>query len=1019
MNRALALGLLVVVAAAALLWRLAGEGGQPALPSAPGATANAADAGAARGPVVAPDAPPAAAVPATAAVTEERAAVAAAAAGDEKRPALTGQVVGPEGLPVAGAVVHAAPGFGFANATGEMDFDTFDFGDFDELEDFDPTTMMDEVRAQLAARVMATTDAQGRFRLHPPGESRGVGLRVLARGHAILDRRVERPVAKDVDIGTLALKRGAVVAGRVLDPNGTPIAGAQVSRVNEMEARMLGGLDVEMPGMGEVETLRGGEAATTDADGRFELAHIAAGEFALRARHPDHPTARSASLQVETGREVRDVLVTMQRGGEIRGTVSGLPAQWKDLQVMAAKKPRPEAADPTGMLGGMGGMFGDVTEMLSEMGMGLGERTATIAADGAFVLRGLSRDTYRVWVARTGAGFAGNTTCSARVEAMPGGNVELRFEPGVSVTFRVVASGTGTPIERLWVREQLRGGDGFAAMMAAGMPQQRRQGHYPDGAVTVANLRPKTGQKLTLTVEAVGHSRFERSDIELPKDGNLDLGTIELAVEPTLEVAVTADGRPVAGAAVRLVEPDDQGDDNPFAAFAGRANGGGPAQARTDRHGKCRINRIANGTRCVVVTAKGCAPYRSEPLEFGRDGPNEFAATMLVGGSVEVRVADLADKPVVGAVVERRGETATKKTDAQGVVRFDHLAPGPHEFRLGEAGGAMAAMMMRMRERGEQAAEAGWQSVAVADKATATLRLTKQPTATLRGFVRENGVPLAGARVTFREGPGAADEREGPEAMFGGMMENFGGGNTGPRNGKTDDQGAYQLKELPEGEHRLQITHKGRAMPARAAIVLRNGENVFDVELDMTTVRGVVLDPAGKPVDGARVRVRRPSGDGEREQVGEAVEGMMSGLNLGGGSSLKTDAAGVFELRGVDPDAELVVSATAKGFAPGSVKVTATRGTTTAAPELRLLAAGKVKVTVAGDATFGAVTARFVGEGDPVPPVMQMLRRGKGTLDGLRPGTWEIEVQGMRREGEAEKKRTVEVVAGQTLELEM
>ena len=49
------------------------------------------------------------------------------------------------------------------------------------------------------------------------------------------------------------------------------------------------------------------------------------------------------------------------------------------------------------------------------------------------------------------------------------------------------------------------------------------------------------------------------------------------------------------------------------------------------------------------------------------------------------------------------------------------------------------------------AAEVPWQDVEVADHAVAALRLVKQATATLRGIVRENGLPLADARVTFRE----------------------------------------------------------------------------------------------------------------------------------------------------------------------------------------------------------------------------------------------------------------------------
>ena len=104
---------------------------------------------------------------------------------------------------------------------------------------------------------------------------------------------------------------------------------------------------------------------------------------------------------------------------------------------------------------------------------------------------------------------------------------------------------------------------------------------------------------------------------------------------------------------------------------------------------------------------------------------------------------------------------------------------------------------------------------------------------------------------------------------------------------------------------------------------------------------------------------------------------------------------------------------------------------TTVAPDLVLGASGKVRVSVAGSQQFGAVRARWIGNGDAVAPVLGALRRGKVTLEGLRPGTWEVSIESMAslggllgnapggQQAQPQQKRTVEVVAGQTVDIDL
>ncbi len=960
---------------------------------------------------------------------------AVAAAGDTAGPAIIGRLVNESGQPVADAEVRCAPGNGLG----------FDVQEFDPTAEdaFDPQAMTERLRSAQQQQVSVRSDGEGRFKIVPATTNRSVSVQVMARGYQVLQQRAARPTAADVDLGVLTVQAGAVVTGRVLDPRGNPIAAARVMRMQQFEAGF--DFDVQMPGMDVWENVRGGDAATTDELGRFELPHLAAGEFTLRARHPDHPSARSEALNVPKGRSVKGVLITMSPGADIRGVVLNVPENVKNVRVMASAKREPVA----GADGGPAGLFnmigGDPTELLGDMGMSFGERQVDLDGEGRFVLRGLEQGmTYRLWAVQQGRGFVSGGQCTERLEVRSGtSNVELHYEAGVTVTFTVLGKGDA-PVERLWVRDRLRGGanGGFGDIMqwggGGGGGSRGRAANYPEGRVTLANLRPKQGQKLQLDVDALGHLGWQKADIELPSVGQLDLGTVRLSPTPVLEVEVVAADTeaPIAGARVRLSAQQQGGDGggrNPFAALQGRFGGQGPSSATTDAAGRAAVNAVVDGPGTLRITAKDFAPAR---LELPANTAGAQRISLLVGGTIEVSVLDPQQRPVANVTVEHRtadGETDEQRTDEQrtneqGLARFAHQVPGAHEVRLAPDSGPMrfAMRLEGMQQLGGGAGDEPWTAVAVEDKATAQLTLAKAPTAKIEGVVRENGLPLAGARVSFVEGPGAggADPQAAALGMVQGMMEQLGQG--GGKSARSGDDGAFSLAELPSGQHRLRITHKDRAMPTEIAVLLREGDNRVDADLDMTSLRGVVRDPDGNPISGARVSVKTATGDGNQPDVGVMVESMAPGMNLGGGrGSQRTDDNGAFELRGVDPGVELQIRATARGFAAATTTATASRGESKTGIDLRLGAAGKIAVSVAGAAgPFAMVSARRVGDNGPQgQPAVQMLRRGKGTIADLEPGIYEVEYRSMQdmqnqQNGGGGQKKQVEVKAGETVTVE-
>ena len=211
-------------------------------------------------------------------------------------------------------------------------------------------------------------------------------------------------------------------------------------------------------------------------------------------------------------------------------------------------------------------------------------------------------------------------------------------------------------------------------------------------------------------------------------------------------------------------------------------------------------------------------------------------------------------------------------------------------------------------------------------------------------------------------------------------------------------------------------------MPTETAVTLQVGDNTFDIDLAATELRGFVRDPDGLPVVGAKVIVREGEYGGVAFDVGGIMQDVMPGFGSGG-SSVKTDDGGAFLLRGIPADRDLTVHATAKGYAAATAPVRVAADGVAPSLVVQLGRAGKIKVIVPTDEAFVMVSANFEG-GDELagpPPVNRMLPKGKGTLDGLRPGRWKVSYRTMAGLGgeepgdDAERTRLVEVIANETM----
>lgn len=166
----------------------------------------------------------------------------------------------------------------------------------------------------LGEREKAFQSPDGSFELAdvPPGKW---GVRVSAPGYRPAEvSGIEIAQGETKEGVVVALKKGAVISGRVLDPRrGTGVPNAAVSWTEGSDAS---GMGAAMGALARLDGL-GASAATTDADGRFRFDGLPPGKITVSAEHPDFV---EVSKQVELDDE-ESVDLTLGLGGSISGSV--------------------------------------------------------------------------------------------------------------------------------------------------------------------------------------------------------------------------------------------------------------------------------------------------------------------------------------------------------------------------------------------------------------------------------------------------------------------------------------------------------------------------------------------------------------------------------------------------------------------------------------------------------------------------------------------------------------------------
>ena len=298
----------------------------------------------------------------------------------------------------------------------------------------------------------------------------------------------------------------------------------------------------------------------------------------------------------------------------------------------------------------------------------------------------------------------------------------------------------------------------------------------------------------------------------------------------------------------------------------------------------------------VEVDAVGWVRAREAEGESIRNGSTVSRdLRMRAAPTVRGRVLDLRGGPVVGAAVELAGprsrDTAPVTTDKAGEFALT-IGGRPRDPRRGAGRSPQPSAETKVSVQGEllEGTSAPFEL-----PASGTLRIpdvvTRQATLVAGRVVDPDGRPAGSAHL---------------EAFVAGAVRDSWASNWA----WTPASGAFEFTRLPPGKIVLTARADGFA-PVKRTVTLVSGTPLWEVELKLRPariVRGVVLDPEGRPVEKAEVRHLGP------------LQGVEGDAAYAGGYHTISGADGGFKFEGV-PEGKVRVHVTVPGMRAASARI--------------------------------------------------------------------------------------------------
>jgi len=670
----------------------------------------------------------------------------------------------------------------------------------------------------------------------------------------------------DLDVGYLVLDSGASAEGRVVGPDGMPLAGARVRLLPLMESPAA---------LKDVAgTFFAARVATTDRSGGYRLDRIVPGDWMLEAAADGHQTRRTSGFTLMPGPDQQLELVVLPRARSLRVQVvgpDGLPVDVAEVRAVEPRTGRVHAATRTGAGEHVVDGLSDGPVDLEAFAPGFrrtfqrGTETDSPSVVRLQLARGLAvrgrvtdtagRPVEHFTVAvlpDEGAGAA-----AERMEREARTQRRVLFQrmrelaatvEGRTEVMRLLQQEDARLAEQAAQREALLGATADAnALASLRLPEAPAPTHWPNGAYEVGGLEDGRVQLVFLApgLAPLWSDPFDLAGEDMIADVEFDAGRI-------LQGNVRdSSGQPVAGASVRAF-PRDRGVEAAMRMVASAV-----APVVTGQDGSFTLRGVCDGNWQLVATSDESVPVLGETLLVDADRSG-ILLQVRRHGSLEGRVgiapgAAALEVVAVPAVADAsQGAIRSGAVGPDGRYRIDGLGPGPHVVRL-----LHVPSRSQRRTLLEQVRSGSVPADVVVAEGTVTpldFGAPAPPGAVLSGIVHDAGRPARGLVVAVRVARPEAGE---PDRLV-----------TVAETG-LDPEGRFRVEDLPSGEVEVlvQLPRSGAAvLSSRTCTLMAGTEQTLFLEVATCQLHGTVMLPDGMDATGLRARLVR-AGDATVHEV--------------------------------------------------------------------------------------------------------------------------------------------------------